>query len=71
MMGFKAFSSAAAALTGIEMVHMMRKRQERFAFNPKPTLQEQFEASPHEIRPNVGRILTRFRICDRAFPSQQ
>ncbi len=44
MMGFKAFSSVAATLTGIEMVHMMRKRQESFAFNPKATLQEQFEA---------------------------
>lgn len=44
MMGFKSFSSAAIALAGIEMVHMMRKRQGRFAFNPAPTLTEQFEA---------------------------
>ena len=44
MMGFKAFSSATATLGGIEMVHMMRKRQGRFAFNPEATLKEQFEA---------------------------
>lgn len=44
MLGFKSFSSAAATLAGIEMIHMMRKRQARFAFNPAPTLQEQFEA---------------------------
>lgn len=34
MMGFKSFSSAAVTLAGIEMVHMMRQRQGRFAFNP-------------------------------------
>jgi transposase-like protein len=39
----KSFSSAALTLAGIEMVHMMRKRQGRFAFNPRPTLKEQFE----------------------------
>jgi transposase-like protein len=44
MMGFKAFSSAEATLAGLEMVHMMRKRQGRFAFNPRPTLKAQFEA---------------------------
>src|SRR5690606_29855518 len=44
MLGFKAFSSAAVTLAGIEMIHMMRKRQGRFAFNPAPSLKEQFEA---------------------------
>ena len=44
MMEFQAFSSAAAILAGIEMLHMMRKRQGRFAFNPRATLNEQFEA---------------------------
>jgi transposase-like protein len=44
MMGFKAFSAAIATLAGIEMVDMMRKRQGRFAFNPAPSLKEQFEA---------------------------
>jgi hypothetical protein len=31
-------------LAGIEMVHMMRKHQGCFAFNPAPSLKEQFEA---------------------------
>lgn len=44
MLGFKSLRSAAIALAGIEMVHMMRKRQGRFAFNPAPTLEEQFDA---------------------------
>lgn len=44
MLGFKSFFSAAVTLAGIEMVHMMRKRQGRFAFNPEPTIKEQFEA---------------------------
>lgn len=44
MLGFKTFSAATATLAGIEMVHMMRKRQGRFAFTPVPSLAEQFEA---------------------------
>jgi transposase-like protein len=44
MLGFKSFAPATTTLTGIEMVHMLRKRQGRFAFNPAPTLKEQFEA---------------------------
>jgi putative transposase len=44
MLGFKACAAATATLAGIEMVHMMRKRQGRFAFNPAPPLKEQFEA---------------------------
>lgn len=44
MQGFKSFATAAVTLAGIEMVHMMRKRQGRFAFNPDPSLKEQFEA---------------------------
>ncbi|EXL04857.1 hypothetical protein BG36_09015 [Aquamicrobium defluvii] len=43
MLGFKSFTSAVATLGGIEMVHMMRKRQARFAFNPNPSLVEQFD----------------------------
>jgi putative transposase len=43
MLGFKAMHSACNILGGIEMVHMMRKRQARFAFNPRPSLAEQFD----------------------------
>jgi putative transposase len=42
MLGFKSPISASITLSGIEMVHMMRKRQARFAFNPDPSLAEQF-----------------------------
>jgi transposase-like protein len=43
MLGFKSPTSAAIILSGIEMVHMMRKRQARYAFNPNPSLAEQFD----------------------------
>jgi putative transposase len=43
MLGFKSYSSAAIILSGIEMVHMMRKRQARYAYHPAPSIAEQFE----------------------------
>lgn len=43
MLGFKSTHAAAVTLSGIEMVHMMRKRQARFAYNPRPSIAEQFE----------------------------
>ncbi|RWP23111.1 IS6 family transposase [Mesorhizobium sp.] len=43
MLGFKSMTCAAAILSGIEMVHMMRKRQARHAYNPSPSIAEQFE----------------------------
>jgi putative transposase len=43
MLGFKSKASSAVILSGIEMVHMMRKRQARFAYNPCPSIAEQFE----------------------------
>ncbi|SDA99959.1 DDE-type integrase/transposase/recombinase, partial [Mesorhizobium qingshengii] len=43
MLGFKSTHAAAVTLSGIEMVHMMRKLQARYAFNPNPSLAEQFE----------------------------
>jgi putative transposase len=43
MLGFKSIAHAATILSGIEMVHMMRKRQARYARNPAPSLVEQFE----------------------------
>lgn len=43
MLGFKSITGAATILCGIEMVHMMRKRQARYAHNPAPSLVEQFE----------------------------
>ena len=32
-----------SVLDGIKMVYMMRKRQARFAYNPRPSVAEQFE----------------------------
>jgi putative transposase len=43
MLGFKSMASAETILAGIEMVHMMRKRQARFAYHPRPSIAEQFE----------------------------
>jgi putative transposase len=43
MLGFKSMASAEVTLSGIEMVHMMRKQQARFAYNPRPSLKAQFE----------------------------
>ncbi|SFU20219.1 Transposase (or an inactivated derivative) [Mesorhizobium sp. YR577] len=43
MLGFKSMASAEVILSGIEMVHMMRKRQARFAYNPCPSIADQFE----------------------------
>lgn len=43
MLGFKSQASAATILSGIEMIHMMRKRQARYAYNPSPSIAEQFD----------------------------
>jgi transposase-like protein len=43
MMGFKSMSSARAILGGIEMVHMIRKGQARYACTQQLSLVEQFE----------------------------
>ncbi|EHK53363.1 IS6 family transposase [Allomesorhizobium alhagi] len=43
MLGFKSFASATAILAGVDMIHMMRKRQARYAYNPNPSIAEQFE----------------------------
>jgi putative transposase len=43
MLGFKSMASARALLGGIEMVHMMRKRQAKYACNSNLSLAEQFD----------------------------
>ena len=43
MLCFKSFASATVTLAGIEMIHMMRKRQARYVYNPNPSIAEQFE----------------------------
>ena len=41
MLGFKSQASAAIILSGIEMIHMMRKQQARCAYNLNPSIAEQ------------------------------
>ena len=43
MLGFKSTSTARVILSGIEMVHMMRKGQAKYACNSNLSLAEQFE----------------------------
>jgi putative transposase len=43
MLGFQAAATARVILGGIEMVHMMRKQQAKYACNPHPSLAEQFD----------------------------
>jgi putative transposase len=43
MLGFKSIATAKVILGGIEMIHMMRKGQAKYARNPQPSLAEQFE----------------------------
>ena len=43
MLRFKLQASAAIILSGIEMIHIMRKRQARYAYTPRSSLAEQFE----------------------------
>ncbi|WP_353024098.1 DDE-type integrase/transposase/recombinase [Mesorhizobium sp. M1403] len=40
MLGFKSQASAVVILSGIEMIHMMRKRQARYAYNPSLSIAE-------------------------------
>ena len=42
MLGFRSIDSARAILSGIEMVHMMRKQQAKYACNQQLSLSEQF-----------------------------
>ena len=42
MLGFKSADSARVILSGIALIHMMRKQQAKYARNPQPSLAEQF-----------------------------
>jgi transposase-like protein len=43
MLGFKSFDTARMILGGIELIHMMRKQQVKYAYNQQLSLAEQFE----------------------------
>jgi putative transposase len=43
MLGFKSEATAEIVLSGIETIHMMPKRQVRYAYNPSLSIAEQFD----------------------------
>jgi transposase-like protein len=43
MLGFQSVVTARVILGGIEMIHMMRKGQAKYACNRQPSLAEQFD----------------------------
>lgn len=43
MLGLKSVASAESIFSGIEMIHVMRKRQAKFPYNPCPSIIERFE----------------------------
>jgi len=43
MLGFKSVNSARAVVSGIEVVHMLRKGQAKYVRGRQPSLAEQFE----------------------------
>ena len=43
MLGFQPVASAKVILGDIEMIHMMRKQQAKYAWNIAPSLAEQFQ----------------------------
>jgi hypothetical protein len=66
MLGFKAMDSARAILGGIEMIHMMRKQQAKYACNQPLSLADQFERLAASILtgghpPSLAQV----RICDK------
>jgi hypothetical protein len=69
MLGFKFTSCAATILSGIEKIHMMRKRQASYAYNPAPSLAEQFSmnvshaGSPFSHSASV-RAMSASRLCE-------
>lgn len=42
MLDFKSQASTAIILSGVEMIHMMRKRQARYPYDPRPSIAQQF-----------------------------
>lgn len=43
MLGFQSMATARVILGGIELIHMMRKQQAKYACNRQPSLAEQFD----------------------------
>jgi hypothetical protein len=65
MLGFQTFSTGRIILSGIEMIHMMRKQQAKYACSRRPSLAGQFDllaARAHHEAPTPFSSLP--RICD-------
>ena len=60
MLGFKSADSARVILGGIELVHMMRKQQAKYACNRQLSLAEQIRAARCITRSNVCFYLCNF-----------
>ncbi len=67
MLGFKVTSSAQLILGGTEMVHMIRKRQAKYACTHQRSLAERFERIAAYVASSRSRIFS-FLVsnCDRA-----
>jgi putative transposase len=62
MLGFKSITYAATILSGIEMVHMIRKRQAKYAHSPAAV------RNPGRVKTEQKpfRSASQLRVCDRA-----
>jgi transposase-like protein len=72
MLGFKSINSARVILGGIEMVHMMRKGQAKYACNRQPSLAEQFDllaARTYTYNGISAVFVSQFQICDASVDS--
>lgn len=57
-------ASAEIILSGIEMVHMMRKRQARFADQLRPSIADQFEIIAVRATAHIAFAAASLSICD-------
>ena len=65
MLGFQSVVSARVILGGIELIHMMRKQQAKYARNLAPSLAEQFEMLAARAYDGSLAILSSpLQICD-------
>jgi len=71
MLGFKSAESAWVILNGIEVIHMIRKQQAKYAYNHQLSLAEQFERLAAQANANRVQIfMSAVRDCDRARPAR-
>lgn len=69
MLGFKSLAGASATLTGIELIHMMRKRQASYVYNPHPSVAEQFENYRCGVKLSLHSFYAGIETCNGTQPS--